>query len=539
MPDIYHSLLGHDLGHLRIVAELWGIELRSKELPVATKELAAALLDPAGLTDLIASLPSPAREAVGALTESNGRIPYATFIRRFGDIREMGPGRRDRERPHLQPSSTSEVLYYRALIAEAFFDTDQGPQEFAYIPDDLLALIQSTRPGLRTASKKDPALGRAATAGEKAHLIPATDRILDDATTLLAALRLGLEIPADPKLLALLHLAGLLKKNIPQTEAVRKFLGASRPEALNMLGAAWQESETFNELRFMPAIICEGEWKNPARETRNALFGFLATVPANTWWSLNALVSAIKQTKPDFQRPAGDYDSWFIRRAADGSYLRGFAAWDEVDGALIRFFIADILHWLGRVELASPAEGKEVTAFRMPAPDPRLSASYSKSNTESGRLKISSNGKIAAPRSTPRPVRYQLARFCEWDEEQAEEYKYRITPHSLKRAGGHGLNVAHLLTLLAKNSEAGIPPALVKALQRWEANGTEARAETQIVLKVGRPEVLAELRKSKAARFLGEPLGPTTITVRRGAIQKVMEAMTELGFLAEDLTEEK
>ncbi len=53
----------------------------------------------------------------------------------------MGAGKRDREHPHLKPASTSEVLFYRALIARAFFDTDKGPQEFAYIPDDLFELI--------------------------------------------------------------------------------------------------------------------------------------------------------------------------------------------------------------------------------------------------------------------------------------------------------------------------------------------------------------------------------------------------------------
>jgi len=29
-----------------------------------------------------------------------------------------------------------------------------------------------------------------------------------------------------------------------------------------MLIEAWQESEYFNELRMMPGITCEGEWKN-------------------------------------------------------------------------------------------------------------------------------------------------------------------------------------------------------------------------------------------------------------------------------------
>ncbi|HEY9152826.1 MAG TPA: helicase-associated domain-containing protein, partial [Anaerolineales bacterium] len=380
--------------------------------------------------------------------------------------------------------------------------------------------------------QKTDSFGRGATPGEKNHIIPADDHILDDATTLLAALRLEREITPDPKLLSLLHVAGLLKKNIPQAEAVRKFLEASRSDALQMLVEAWQSSETFNELRLVPGIICEGEWKNQPLVTREFLLNLLDAIPNDKWWNLNSFVNDIKKKYPDFQRPAGDYDSWFIKRESDGQYLRGFAHWDEVDGALIRFFITDILYSLGMAELAGPQDGKEVTAFRITTPNSRSS------NIENAKLKVASNGKISAPRLTPRSVRYQVARFCEWDEEKLDDYKYRITPHSLTKAKEQGLKVEQLLALLAKHTDAGIPPVLVKALKRWEVNGTEARAETQIVLKVSRSEVLEELRKSKAARFLGEPLGPTTVTVKSGAIQKVMDALAEMGLLAEGDTNE-
>jgi hypothetical protein len=242
------------------------------------------------------------------------------------------------------------------------------------------------------------------------------------------------------------------------------------------------------------------------------------------------LVSDVKKTVPDFQRPAGDYDSWFIRRETDGQYLRGFAYWDQVDSALIRFFIVDILHYLGMVGVASHEEGKDITAFQLTSPDPRPSG------VENGKLKISSNGRISLPRSVPRAARYQLARFCEWDEEKNDEILYHITPGSLTKAKEQGLKVEHLMVLLSKHAVAGIPPILVKALKRWDVNGTEARAETQVVLRVNRPEVLEELRKSKAARFLGEPLGPTTVIIKAGAQSKVMAALAELGLLAEDTT---
>jgi hypothetical protein len=175
----------------------------------------------------------------------------------------------------------------------------------------------------------------------------------------------------------------------------------------------------------------------------------------------------------------------------------------------------------------SMAEGSSVaTAFR--------ATENAIHNKEDGKLHIASNGKITVPGFVPRAVRYQLARFCEWDDEKPDEYRYHITPRSLMKAKEGGLKVEHLLPLLAKHS-GGIPPALVKALKRWEVNGTEARAETQVILRVSRPEVLEELRlRSKAARFLGEVLSPTTVIIKSGAIQKVMEAIIELGLLAED-----
>jgi len=108
----------------------------------------------------------------------------------------------------------------------------------------------------------------------------------------------------------------------------------------------------------------------------------------------------------------------------------------------------------------------------------------------------------------------------------------------LKKAAGQGLKVGQLLSLLAKNAAAELPPAFVKALKRWEVTGTEARVEVQTVLRASRPDVLEELRKSKAGRFLGEILGPTTVIVKKGAQEKVLAALAELGLLADDQTSE-
>ncbi len=539
MPDLVHSLQNCDIGHLRIVAGLWGVELASADADGALKELSAALLDPELAREIIEVLPADARSALDALAEADGKIPWASFARRFGEIREAGPGRRDREQIFLNPISVAEILFYRALLARAFFDTPSGAQEFAYVPENLVKLIKrelplapSTLPPGESLGEREEPLGRLATPRERQHPVPTSDRLLDDVTTFLAALRMGIEplemqVPAGVIHL-LLEAAKVIVKGSPQASAVKEFLEMPRGEALSMLAKAWQASEVFNELRLLPGIRCEGEWANQPPVTREFLLGLFDAIPKEKWWSLPAFVRDIKERYPDFQRPAGDYDSWFIKRASDGIYLRGFASWDEVEGALICYFVTGPLFWLGRVDWASAEKEGMATAFKV-----------SKKRVvggEKGKLAVTSGGRIAVPRSVPRVTRYQISRFCEWDEGKPEEYRYRVSSRSLKKAGEQGLKVGQLLSLLAKNAAAEIPPAFVKMLKRWETKGMEARLENQTILRVSRPEVLEELRKAKAGRFLGETLGPVAVIVKPGARAKVLAALAELGLLAEDET---
>jgi hypothetical protein len=535
MPDLFHSLLKQDIGHLRIIAELWGLELKSTEADAAREELSVALLEPDVFTELIDSLSPEADSAITALVTSGGRIPWPTFTRKYGEIREAGAGKRDREKLYLNPASTTEVLYYRGLLARAFFDTKKGPQEFAYIPDDLLSLLDGEESEEQeTVEEPESAkpLGRAASPGEKGQAERlANDFILDDATTLLAALRLGMEppetkIPANV-LQGFLQATDLVKGTVPQPEPVKAFLESPRADALAMLQNAWMESDSFNELCLMPTIVCEGEWKNQPQETREFLLNLIDAIPEGKWWSINAFVRDIKQKYADFQRPAGDYDSWFIKRASDGQYLRGFASWDQVDGALIKYFITHILHWLGQVDLCIAEGATEPTSFQI------SSLQSQGTNGENQKIHVSSQGLISVPRLAPRVVRYQISRFCEWEAPKEDVYRYRISTNSLRKAREQGLKIEHLVALLSRHADAGVPPSLLRALKRWEVNGTEARVQTQVILKVSKPEVLEEMRRSRAAKFLGEVLSPTTVIIKGGAVQKVMEALTELGLLTE------
>ncbi|MDP1779776.1 MAG: helicase-associated domain-containing protein, partial [Anaerolineales bacterium] len=174
-------------------------------------------------------------------------------------------------------------------------------------------------------------------------------------------------------------------------------------------------------------------------------------------------------------------------------------------------------------------------------------------STFNGKISVTSNCKITISRFFSRAVRYQIARFCEWGDDggrvavsgserrteiHADEYKYQVTARSLTHAGEQGLKAEQLLALLGKYTNSNVPPALVKALKRWEMHGGEARVESLLVLRVSRPEVVEEMRKSKAGKFLGELLSPTAVVVKSGAIQKVVAGLAELGLLAEVISDD-
>jgi hypothetical protein len=552
MPDFVQSLQGRDFSHLKIVAELWGVELNASNAKEGLQQLAEAVLDAAQIEEMLEVLPDTARQAWQELRENQGRINWPVFTRRYGKVREMGPARRDREKPYLKNPSPTEVLWYRALVARAFFDTSEGPQEFAYIPSDLLALLPQTQ------GERSTPVGRPALPAERAKILLADDRVLDQACTLLAALRLEMDesqylemeagkdlrpVPVQA-LKALLNAVGILgRKGYPNPQATKEFLEAPRGQALAELVQVWILSEFFNELRLIPGLVMDGDWKNEPVRARSAILALLREVLHRSWWSLDAFVEGVRENQPDFQRPAGDYDSWFIRDATSGEYLRGFEHWERVDGALIRYLVQGPLHWLGLVDLGLPERvdldqvqssvQAPVTAFRFTDwVEALLSGTAPNLARQEEQVIVRSDARIQVPRLAPRDVRYQLARFSVWEGRTHDLYRYRLTPTSLENARQQGLRMEHLIGILNRHAAAA-PPSLVTALERWKAQGVEVNIQGAVILRVNSPAILQKVRDSRAARFLGDPLGPTSVIVNPGAWEKVLSILAEMGFLGQ------
>ncbi len=534
MPGLEHSLEGHDLAYLRSVADMWRVELDAPDARRAAEQLAAQLSALLAEPDLI---PPACQPALQALAAAGGRLPWLQFVRSFGELREMGPARLEKERPQRNPVSITEQLWYRGLLGRAFFDTPGGPAEFAYLPDEVLAALPQP-------AGSQPQLGRPARPDERADLRPATDRVLDEATSLLAALRTGKALPEAAALeswqvqmnflQALLHTAGLVDAaGRVGANAARSWLEMERGDALLALVQAWLHSDQLNELRLLPGLSAEGGWQNDAKATRSKALALLCSLPTGQWWNLAVFVADTKQHQPDFQRPGGDYDAWYLRDE-QGKYLRGFEHWDAVEGALLRYYLTGPLYWLGLVELAGASADTEPLAFRWsPWAGDLLNQRGPKLPAESIKLKVDSFGQITAARLTSRAIRYQAARFCTWLPPRKGNYQYQVSAAGLAAARQQGLQAGQLLALLKAQVGTALPPNLPQALRRWQQYGAQVNLAPRLVLRVHSAAALKALRASRAARWLGELLGPLAIAIKPGASQQVLQALLELGYLGE------
>lgn len=549
MQTLLRTLQDHDLGHLRILAELWGLDPPAGPSVRAAQSLAEAMLDQTALRETLGSLEPNAKRSFEYLLARGGRTPLADFERNHGELREMGPGRRDREKPWRNPSPV-EALWYRGLIARAFADTATGPQEFIFIPADLLEILQP-----RVLAVPDPP-GHASPTPLATRLADWT--AADDVTSLLAALRrrTGRSGPhpgweaslapflrrpvAAPMLLTLARSEGFVDAGSlrPQAQPIRTFLELPRPDACRHLLLAWRATRLWNDLEHVPGLASGTRgWPNDPAASRDAALARFVDIPEGVWWDLQAWIEAIHRQDPGFQRPGGDFDAWYLQDAETGSFLRGFEHWNAVEGAYLQFLITGPLHCLGAVDLGLGERGDAVTCFRKTRLAPALSdpaIQPSLPEDEPALAAVYPDGRITFPATASRSLRYQIARISDWEPAAPPVYVYRLSPSSLQAAAAQGLKVGQVVSLLEAAAHRGVPQGLRQAVERAFDQGTPARIERQLILRVDQPAILEELQRQRTtSRYLGEALGSTAVIVRERDWPALCAAAARIGILIE------
>lgn len=492
LQTLERSLIDHPAALLRVIADLRGIALSAREQSSLAAELANALADPAAIAAGLEELSPEALEALAALAAQDGRLPASQFQRQFGEIRPFGPGRLVREQPWQAVTGPAEELWYRGWIFRSFAQLDGVPTEFIYVPPEILGLLPR-----RAASP----FVEAATPAPTVFVDP-QDALAVDATTLLAHIQTaGLRrertgwasadlqqlnrqllcpdpAPAAPaasgRLALLLHFLTKLEWSAPgprgeqrlNAPRVRQWLQLERSQQWQTLWIAWLEDESRDDLRLLPELVCEGSWHNDPSGARRRLLTWLGQTEAGRWYTIAAWIAALKARAPDFLRPTGDYDSWYIRYNGSEAYLRGFAHWDDIEGRLARYLITGPLHWLGAIALDASGERMTVTEagrslLRGEAPPcPRP-----------GDLVVKPDFAILVPTTASSFDRFRVARFAAWESSPRlgsdEPFRYRITRRSLQRAEAQGLTAERALAFLRERVGDRLPENVARALVRW------------------------------------------------------------------------
>lgn len=551
-----------DAGMLPTLAKFWKTNVVGLERSAMIAALSAAMLDPERAEKTWDLLSDQQRGALQMLIGSGGRMPMAKFGRLFGEIRQMGAAQIEREKPLENPATIAEGLYYRGLVAQGFEVADTGPRVVVYVPDDLAAVLplRKTAYSNLEAEPAEPEPPTVEPLQDVQRVQQADTSIVDDLTTLLAYLQLHSPLldgealaEADAKrlqphllkqddarqqfLFGLGLSADLIEiqtgKAYPKRAEARRWLGLSRAEQVRALAEGWRGASIYRDLWHVPGLHPEpgGELDDydsaAVRDGVLELMGEL--VPRQEWWSLEAFIQSVKATDPDFQRPDGNYETWYIRND-EGDFLNGFESWDAVEGALLEFYVNGPMHWLGLVDRAEDAA--RLTAYgraflgqtAWPAPpDPE------------DKITVKDDGTLLISRKSPRVDRFQAARFTTWVS-AGDPYTYKLDAAGVQQAAEQGINTGHIASFISRAlGDVPPPPAIMRLLDNWRSGPAAAvTVEQLMVLRTTAPETLEKILDTPALRrYLGARLGPMAVVVRAGQWDGLRAALGEAGIQAE------
>lgn len=555
MYSLHRFLIDYNMAMLRALARNRGATLTTNRQVEAADRLATALLEPLSVRTALSRLSPPGREALETLLAAGGRMRAPQFDRRFGQVRPIGPGRLEREAPWQDPANPAEELLYAGLIFRTFHQDESGPGEFVFVPDDLRPLLpqpQVVPPAFAVETVSEHPSGDVRTLVHdlfvylvylQTHDVrPYADGRLGRRD--LTVLRNAMSPDAGPvagdiarRLSLVRHLAERLEFVLQVEDlrlapgAVKRWLTAPPARQLAVLQETWRDDPTWNDLCHVPGLVCDQEtpWRNDPVATRRALMVLLARCPQDVWWSLDSFVAAVRETHPDFQRPDGDYASWYIRDAASGEYLSGFESWDQVDGALLADLLTGPLRWLGIV--ATAADGANIACSLTksgarflgllpvePAPSP------------SPPIIVRPDFRVEIPSPVNLYTRFQLERFA--DLENVQPCCYRLTVGGLGRALARDVQVEQVLAFLRQASEGRVPANVVGQLQLWAGRYGQVKLQSVALLTVKSERVLKELSVLPETRdLIGQVLSPTSALVRQQDLTRLRKELGKLGYL--------
>jgi len=522
-----------------MIAESWGIDLIFNSKKTPAEQVAEFISQVHLMKEVFLSLPEKSRRALSALVKEKGEIPWDQFTRKFGEHREMGAARRERERPDRAPVSVTESLFYKALLGRAFFETSQGLHEFAFIPEEFYRFL------IPVVEQKKNDIIEPVSADSVEKKLLTNDYCVDNATTILAGLRIGLspeELSVFTPIIPISFLIDLLKEaklisdnSKINSEKVKQFLEAERGQALGLLTQVWETSHKINELDLIESLVLESRDKSNPDFSRKSLFDIIKVLPGDNWYNIQIFCDWINQNQPDILRSGGEYDAWFIKDKTTGEYIKGFENWQQVEGEYIRMMILNPMFWLGFIDLGKTSRDSHPSVFRKSKWfDTLLSGQELKYPSILKKdFEIDKSGKVVIDRNFARDIRYQIARCCEWDTARSQSFFYHFSPQAFARMEPQGLKVSHIIALINRYARKPVPRNILQALERWEKFGQEARIKKILILKVKTSAILDRLMDSNMKKHILSRMDPITAEISAESVPFIKAALIEMGIFAE------
>jgi hypothetical protein len=555
MRSLRQCLLDTDAVVLRVIAERWSLNpigLKPREL---VDRLEETISDPARATPILDDLPNAEREALRTLLAAGGTLPVANFSQRFGSIRSVGPARLEREQLWRSPISPAENLWYLGLLYRGFVQLPNGAmREVFFAPAELTPLL----PLLKAPDRSVEPLEIAPT---PAGIRSGGEALADDVCTILSHLHNNFVRSFDPRLRSVIEpLRATLATQLRDTHPARlefllhhaerarliktagqrlrpdpqhssDWLRAPALDQLRVVFEAWRTNAAWNDLQRSHAVDVEKavSLRSDVVNVRAAILASLQAAVPGAWHTFAVLCARTKAQSPDFLR--ADFDTDYLRDAATGEYLRGFAAWDRVEGALLQHVLNGPLFWLGLIDVDFNGASFCVTARGAQL----LGLAHEAAEAAEADRLLTVRGDATIHVSPARRYdRFQVARVADLIAIVNDEYRYRITPSSLTRANSQKISTDKVLAYLEQAADHGVPPTLAKAIQRWASKGTEVKVERAVIVQVKDAAILKRLQESPRTRGLAiEPLGPTAARINEKDWPKLVSILAEAGVLVD------
>ncbi len=554
MPTLFRLLVDYEADLLEVIASYWDVDLAPDEHIARAEQLASSILAADIKNTIWQRLTREEKQALLDLQAQDGQLTVAQFGRQYGELRPMGLARRERERPWVNPANVTEALYYRGLIARVFVRGAGGAQAVIAIPDELQQKLPEPEKSPQTPGYgiypvdlpyKPLFVGPEDIATMLAHQLtfgPSIAAWLDafEPAPIDEYLRLPYHRTYRALLTALATETGLLSEALEvNKDRARPWLEAPRNHQIRALAQAWQRTTHWNDLAHVPGLRAE-VWPNNILLARKTVLNALQSVPEGVYWHIPSFIDHIKQTSPDFQRPGGDYTTWYIHNAHQGNVLVGFDHWDEIEGALIRFILEGAMHLLGLVW----APSTQLDVFKLTPYGAALvgQRSWPSAPDPTTQIEVSNTGEVRISTEMSLYHRLQIARFSDWVEHPSIDtgrinpaYVYQLSAASLRRAANQQISGSNIAAFLQKYCISDVSTNIVKALERYQARPNAVTLRDLVIVTASSREVYDTLRSNPSLQGLIEQrAGEFGFAVRRDNLPALRRLLWEIGVIPND-----